>query len=62
MIKRLLKVVDLTVPEQRVVIVAISVLVAFVALRTWRDGAKHSRVEPPGALLDQPSPSPGIRP
>jgi hypothetical protein len=62
MIKRLLKVVELTVPEQRVVIFSVAALVAFVALKTWRDGAKHSRTETPPAAVDQPSPSPGIRP
>jgi hypothetical protein len=62
MIKRLLKVVDLTVPEQRVVIFAVCALVAFVALKTWRDGASNPRGDMPPAALDQPSPSPGIRP
>lgn len=64
MIKRLLKVVELTVPEQRVVIFGVCALLAFVALKTWRDGAKHSREAPPAAavVVDQPSPSPGIRP
>ena len=63
MIKQLRKVVELTVPEQRVVIFALCGLVAFVALKTWRDRAQNSRAETPPALeVDQPSPSPGIRP
>ena len=62
MIKRLLKVVELTVPEQRVVIFAVSALVAFVALKTWRNAADDSRPTTPPAALDQPSPSPGMRP
>lgn len=63
MIKQLRKVVELTVPEQRVVVFALCALVAFVALKTWRDGAENSRVDtPPAATVDQPSPSPGIRP
>ena len=61
MIKRVLKVVELTVPEQRLVIFAVSLLVAYVGLKTWRDAAKSSRAETPVAM-DQPSPSPGIRP
>ena len=59
MIKRLLKVVELTLPEQRVVIFGVAALVALAALKTWRDS---SRTQKPPALLDQPSPSPGIRP
>lgn len=63
MIKQLQKMVELTVPEQRVVVFALCGLVAFVALKTWRDGAKNSRVDaPPPLQFDQPSPSPGIRP
>lgn len=62
MIKRLLKVVELTVPEQRVVIFGVCALVAFVALKTWRDGANKPRSDMPSAAVDQPSPSPGIRP
>ncbi len=62
MLKRLLKVVELTLPEQRVVIFTISVLVGVVAVVTWRHGAKHSRDDMPPPALDQPSPSPGIRP
>ena len=56
--KRLLNVVELTVPEQRVVIFAVCALLAFVALKTHRDRASDS----PAAASDQPSPSPGIRP
>ncbi len=62
MIKRLLKIVELTVPEQRVVIFGLCALVAFVALKTCRDAAKYDRSQTPAAVVDQPSPSPGIRP
>jgi hypothetical protein len=62
MTKQLRKVVELTVPEQRVVVFALCALVAFVALRTWRAGANDSRIDTPPAAVDQPSPSPGIRP
>ncbi len=63
MIKQLRKVVELTVPEQRVVVFALCALVAFVALKAARDGAGNSRVDtPPAVEVDQPSPSPGIRP
>jgi hypothetical protein len=61
-IKRLLKMVDLTGPEQRVVIFALCALVTFVALKAWRDGVKHSHRDTPVPHADQPSPSPGIRP
>ncbi len=55
--KRLRGVFSLTVPEQRVIIVLLSLLVIFVALRTYR-AAKSD-----GAPIEiQSSPSPGIRP
>ncbi len=60
MIKQLLRVTELTVPEQRVVIFALVGLVAFVTVKTWRNGAKDDRG--PAAALHHPSPSPGIRP
>ena len=59
--KRLLNVVELTVPEQRAVIIALCALVAFVGLKTWRASVNYSRGDAP-AIADQPSPSPGIRP
>ena len=59
---RLLKMVELTVPEQRLVIFGLCALIGFVALKTWRDAAKYDRSEPAAAVVDQPSPSPGIRP
>ena len=63
MIKRLLQIAELTVPEQRVVVFVLCALVAFVTLKTYRDAAKHeSGSAPPAAVADQPSPSPGIRP
>ena len=58
MTKRLLKIVELTVPEQRVVIFAVCALLGFAVLKTWR--ARSS--DPPAAPTDQPSPSPGMRP
>ena len=60
--KRLLKVMELTVPEQRVVIFGLCALLAVVALKSWRDGAKREPGQTPAAAVDQPSPSPGIRP
>lgn len=63
MIKRLLQVGELTVPEQRLVIFLLCALVAFVALRSYRSGAREKEQSPtPSSLADQPSPSPGIRP
>ena len=62
MIKRLVKMVELTVPEQRVVIVGLCALVAFVGLRAWRDTATAWRPAPAAQEAVQPSPSPGIRP
>ena len=62
MMKRLLKVVELTVPEQRVVIFALCALVAFVGLKAWPASATYSRGATPAVATDQPSPSPGIRP
>jgi hypothetical protein len=59
MIKRLLKVVELTVPEQRVVIFAVSALLAFFALQTL---LRRDDTPPTAAQVDQPSPSPGMRP
>jgi hypothetical protein len=62
MIRRLLKIVELTVPEQRVVVFAVTALLTFVALKTYFSG-KHANTSPPvAAEVDQPSPSPGIRP
>ncbi len=55
--KRLRGVFDLTVPEQRVIIVLLSLLVIFVALRTYHGAKLDGR---PVEL--QPSPSPGTRP
>ena len=62
MSKRLLKVVELTLPEQRVVICALCALVAFVGLKTWRASAKYSPENAAAIEAGQPSPSPGIRP
>ncbi len=58
--KKLLDVFELTVAQQRAIIILLGALVLFVALKSYRD----ARLYPPPALppLDQPSPSPGIRP
>lgn len=61
MIKRLREVAELTVPQQRVVIIALCGLVGVVALKSYRSAALHAHSVPP-AVVDQPSPSPGIRP
>ena len=58
MTKRLLKIIELTVPEQRVVIFAVCALLGFAALKTYRGRS----VDAPPTETDQPSPSPGIRP
>ena len=62
MIKRLLKIVELTVPEQRVMIVLLCALVMLVALKSYRDAAKHAKAAQPPAAAHHPSPSPGMRP
>ena len=59
MIKRLLKMVELTLPEQRVIIFGICALLAFVVFTTYRGRSSNS---PTPSTSDQPSPSPGIRP
>lgn len=58
--KRLLRVFELTVPEQRVVIVLLSLLVLFVAVKHHRRAADPA--PSPNDLSAQPSPSPGMRP
>ncbi|MGI8435833.1 MAG: hypothetical protein ACR2NX_02865 [Chthoniobacterales bacterium] len=55
--KRWRGVFELTVPEQRVVIIVLVVVVAFVALKTY----SAARREAP-AVEVQSSPIPGIRP
>lgn len=55
--KRWRGVFELTVPEQRVIIIALVLVVAFIALKTYR----AARREAP-AVEVQSSPSPGIRP
>jgi hypothetical protein len=55
--KRLLAVFELTVPEQRVVILLLSVLIAVAATRSYR-AEKLTRAP----VVTQPSPSPGILP
>ena len=58
MTKQLLKIVELTVPEQRVVIFVVCALLGVAALKTYRGRS----IDAPAAETDQPSPSPGIRP
>ena len=55
--KRLLAVFELTVPEQRVVILLLSILLIVVAARSYR-AEKLTRAP----VVVQPSPSPGILP
>ena len=62
MIKRLLKMVELTRPEQRVVICGLGALLVFVALKAHRNTQPELTTEVPAADVHQPSPSPGIRP
>ena len=58
MTKRLLKIIELTVPEQRVLIFAVCSLLGFTVLKSYQ-AREHNRAAAP---TDQPSPSPGIRP
>ena len=62
MIKRLLQVGDLTVPEQRVVIFLLCALIAVAAVRYYRVTAGGDPSKVTSTAVDQPSPSPGIRP
>ena len=55
--KRLLTALKLTVPEQRAVIVLLSILIALTAAKTYRT---ETRARVPAAA--QPSPIPGILP
>ena len=57
MIKRLLSVFELTVPEQRVVIFALCALVGFVALKTYRDVREDA---PLSSALQTPTPTPQV--
>jgi len=56
--KRLWRVFELTVAEQRVVVVVLLGVVGFVGLKTYR---QLTRTVSPAATT-QPSPSPGILP
>lgn len=60
--KRLLEVFALNAAQQRAIIFALSLVVAGVALKSFRDQAQHKRSSAPPPPVDQPSPSPGIRP
>lgn len=58
--KRLLQVFELTIGEQRVIVVLLASLVLFAAARAYLNQPKpHSSASD---AIDQPSPSPGIRP
>lgn len=59
--KRLLAVFELTVPEQRALIVLLSLLIAFVAVENRRHRGED-RAIPSKDAPAQLSPSPGIRP
>ena len=61
--KRFLAMFELTVGEQRVVIVLLLTLVLFAALRTrWGATEPGGKESDPAAALDQSSPSPGTGP
>jgi uncharacterized membrane protein YraQ (UPF0718 family) len=62
MIKRLLPVFQLTVVEQRVVIVLLCAVVIGVAVKSYREAALDAKSAEPLVTVDQPSSSPGIRP
>lgn len=57
--KRIGAVFELTVPEQRVILV---LLLALVAVEDYRDSNRHRPPSVAAAAEDQPSPSPGILP
>lgn len=60
MMKRLRNVVALTVPEQRVVLLGVGALLAFVLFTSYRERPRET--QPRIQQTDQPSPSPGMRP
>lgn len=62
MIRRLLNVIELTPPEQRVVIVGLAALLAFVGVNAYRSSSARPSEQTPLIDSTQPSPSPGIRP
>jgi len=57
--KRLRGVFELTVPEQRIIVVLLLAFVALVAVRQYREHPTHQRS---AESLVAPSPSPGTRP
>jgi hypothetical protein len=62
MIKRVVPVFQLTVAEQRVVIVVLCAVVAVFAVKSYREAALDAKPAEPLSTIDQPSSSPGIRP
>ena len=60
--KRIGAVFELTVPEQRVILVLLLALIALVAIEDYRDSNRHRPPSVAAAAEDQPSPSPGILP
>ena len=62
MIKRLAQMCELTVPEQKIVVVLLCVLIAVAALRYYRVASGGDSTSAHATAADQPSPSPGIRP
>ena len=59
--RRVHEVFTLTASEQRMIVILMTALVLFAAIRTYRDAAKETRRATEAAQA-QPSPSPGIRP
>lgn len=58
--KKVFAVFQLTVAQQRAIILLLGALVLFVALKSYRHARLYPPLRPPA--FDQPSPSPGIRP
>lgn len=58
--KRLFQVFELTVGEQRVIILLLASLMLFAAAKAYLNQPRPHSIQSDGQ--DQPSPSPGIRP
>ena len=62
MIKRFAQMCELTLPEQRIVVVLLCALLAIAAVRYYRLATGGESINANATAVDQPSPSPGIRP
>ena len=62
MIKRFAQMCELTLPEQRIVVFLLCALIAVAAVRYYRVTAGGDPSKVTSTAVDQPSPSPGIRP